>query len=76
MKYIAVYKCLMCNTILHYGEPHEATQEDLEVTCGQVIHNQLFAGNPYLHKVQIQIPHKCKNGDCGIAYFSGFTQSK
>jgi hypothetical protein len=66
----------MCNSVLHYEESHEATQEELYDVCRQVIQNQLFAGNPYLHKVQMQIPHKCKNGDCGIAHFTGFKQVK
>ncbi|MPN29518.1 hypothetical protein SDC9_176971 [bioreactor metagenome] len=72
MKYIAVYKCQLCDALVQYGEPQEISYELLPEICAKVIHNQLFAGNPYLYKVQMQIPHKCKNGDYGMAYFAGF----
>jgi hypothetical protein len=74
VKYAVVYKCQLCGTLIQHGEPQEIPYESLPEICGQVIRNQLFAGNPYLHKAQMQIPHKCKNGDCGMAYFAGFVR--
>ena len=75
MKYIAVYKCQLCGTLIQYGEPQEMPYEALPEICAQVINNQLFAGNPYLHTAHMQIPHKCKNGNCGMAYFAGFARA-
>jgi len=79
MKYIAVYKCQLCGALIQYGEPQEISRECYEALpelCARVINNQLFAGNPYLHTVPMQIPHiQCKNGGCGMAYFAGFTQA-
>ena len=72
MEYIAVYKCSMCDTLIQYGESREVAYDKLPNLCYQVIQNQLFAGNQYLHKVPMQIVHKCKDGSCGLAYFSGF----
>lgn len=35
-----------------------------------------IAGNPYLYEASMQIPHKCKDGNCGIAYFAGFRKQE
>ena len=74
MKYVPVYKCLICNTLIKYGEPKEVPYDLLPETCAKIIQNQLFAGNPYLYKAPMQIVHKCKNSNCGMAYFAGFMQ--
>ena len=75
MKYIPVYKCQLCNTLIQYGNPQEIPYESLPELCNRVVSNQLFAGNPYLHTALMQIPHKCENGNCGMAYFAGFMRA-
>lgn len=69
--YLPVYECSLCGEFTHLGEPLDIPQNSLPEFLGKVVQNQLFAGNPYLHKVPMQIPHQCKNGDCGMAYFAG-----
>jgi hypothetical protein len=76
LEYIAVYKCQLCGTLLTYGDPKEIPYEVLPEICAKVIQNQQFAGNPYLYQAPMQIPHKCKDGNCGMAYFAGFMQKK
>lgn len=75
-KYHAVYKCALCETLLLYGDSHEVPYDALLVLIGKVIKNQQFAGNPYLYEAPLQIPHKCKDGNCGIAYFAGFRKQE
>jgi len=72
MKYSAIYKCQLCDTLIRYGEPKEIPYDELPVLCSKVIQNQIFAGNPYLYQAPMQVAHPCKNGDCGLAYFAGF----
>lgn len=68
----AAYMCSMCDTMILYGNPFEIKYGDLPNLLGKVVRNQLFAGNPYLHQAPMQIPHKCRNGNAGLAYFIGF----
>ena len=72
MKYSAIYKCPLCGQLIRYGQPHEVPYDELTRLLGKVIQNQLFAGNPVLHKAPMHIPHKCKDGSAGLAYFAGF----
>jgi hypothetical protein len=72
MRYVAVYKCQLCGALVQYGEPKEIPYEELPEICGKVIQNQLFAGNPYLYQAPMQVVHKCKDLNCGMAYFAGF----
>lgn len=72
MKYSAIYKCLLCGQFIRYGSPHEVPYNELPRLLGKVIKNQLFAGNPALHEAPMHIPHKCKDGSAGLAYFAGF----
>lgn len=74
MKYSAVYKCQLCRQTIQYGEPQEIPYDELSKLLAKVIQNQLFAGNPYLHKAPMHIPHKCKDGNVGLAYFAGFVK--
>ena len=76
MKYVAVYKCQICSTLIQYGEPKEIQYEVLPEICAKVVQNQLFAGNPYLYQAPMQISHKCNSGNCGMAYFAGFMQEQ
>ena len=70
-RYNVTYKCQLCGTIIRYGDAFEMEYNQLPEFCGKVIQNQLFAGNPHLHQAPMQIPHKCQDGNCGMAYFSG-----
>ena len=40
--------------------------------CVKVVKNQQFLGNPYLYQANFYIPHKCHDGNCGLAAFAGF----
>lgn len=76
MKYAATYKCQLCDRLIQYGEAKEIPYEELPELCAKVIKNQMFAGNQYLYHAPMQIPHKCKNGNGGMAYFAGFLKSR
>ena len=76
MKYFAVYKCSLCGKLLRLGDSAEIPYNKLPELLGQIIKNQSFAGNPYLHKVPLYVPCKCDNEDAGLAYFAGFVQDK
>lgn len=45
---------------------------------GKVIQNQRFSSNPYLYEAPFYMPHKCGDGNGGLAQFAGFytTQPK
>lgn len=70
----AIYKCPLCDTFITFGNTVQCKYFDLPGLLGKVEQNQLFAGNPYLHTAPLHIPHKCKTGDAGFAYFAGFRQ--
>ena len=74
-KYYAVYKCQLCGTPLGYGEAKEIPYDKLPELLGKVIQSQQFANNPYLQTAPMHIPHKCKDGSAGLAYFAGFRKA-
>ena len=74
MKYWAVYKCPLCGKLSRLGDSVEIPYDKLPELLGQIMKNQLFAGNPYLHKAPLYIPCKCNNGNAGLAQFAGFVQ--
>ena len=78
VKVQATYTCMLCGTRILYGDAFEYPYDDLPGLLGQCLKNQLFAGNPYLHTVPMNIPHKCTKGlnavSAGLAYFAGFIQ--
>ena len=74
MKYWAVYKCPLCGKLLKLADSIEIPYDELPGLLGQIMKNQLFAGNPYLHKAPLYIPCKCENGNAGLAQFAGFIQ--
>ena len=76
MKYWAVYKRQLCGKLYKIGDSIEVPYDKLPELLGKVVQNQLFAGNPYLHKAQMYIPCKCDNGNAGLAQFAGFMQDK
>lgn len=71
-KYLAVYKCPLCGTLLYTANPQEVPYDKLPELCVKIVKNQQFAGNPYLYKAEMHIPHKCSDGNCGLAVFAGF----
>lgn len=70
--YRAVYKCPICGAVLTSGQPQEVPRSQLPELLGKVVQNQLFAGNPWLHKAQMDVPHQCPDGSAGLARFAGF----
>ena len=72
MKYSAIYKCCLCGQWIRYEEPHEVPYDKLPELLGCVIENQKFTENPALHEAPMYIPHKCRDGNVGLAYFAGF----
>lgn len=75
-KYAAVYKCPLCGTVFRIGKSVEVPYDKLPELCAMVVKNQQFLGNPYLYQAPMHVPHKCSNGDCGLAPFIGFKQSE
>lgn len=59
-----------------YGEPQALPQEALPQLIEQFIKQQQFNNNPFLHRAPMCIPHKCKDGNAGLAQFSGFMKEK
>ena len=72
MRYNAIYKCPLCNTLVRYGEAKEIPTEELPELIAKVVQNQMFAGNPYLYQAPMHVGHPCKNGNVGMACFAGF----
>lgn len=70
-RYDAVYRCMLCGKYMVLGNPVELEYNQLPEVCGAIVKNQIFAGNPYLHQAPMQIPCKCADGNCGMAYFAG-----
>ena len=72
-KYFAIYKCPMCNRELKTTEnPIDMDHNDIPEMLAKIMQNQKFFGNPYLYEAPLYIPHKCKNGDGGLARLIGF----
>lgn len=71
MKFTSIYRCLSCNALIAHGDTLEITPEQAVDYCAKMIQHQQLAGNPYLYKAPLQIPHRCKDGSVGMAYFAG-----
>lgn len=72
-KYRAVYKCLLCGALLRHGQEQEVPYDKLPELCAMVVKNQQFVGTMF-YRAPLQIPHKCKDGSCGMAHFAGFQE--
>lgn len=70
--YNVVYKCQLCGGLLLYGKAQDVPYEQLPELCRKVVFNQMFMSNPDLYRAPMQIPHRCSDGNCGMAYFAGF----
>ena len=71
MKYTLIYKCPLCNQLIKYGKAVDVPYDMLPEVLAAFVLNQQFAGHPILHKAPMHIPHKCKNGGAGLAFFAG-----
>lgn len=72
--YYATYKCPLCGEVIYHGHPTEVPDEKLVELIGKVISNQIMQGNPYLYQAPMYMACKCKDGNAGLAVFSGFTR--
>lgn len=71
-KYYAIYKCLMCNKEMRSSDqPIDMEENMIPSLLGKVVVNQQFLGS-LLYDAPLYIPHKCYNGDGGLAQLIGF----
>lgn len=71
-KYFAIYKCPMCLKEFKITEsPVEMDENMLPELLAKVVRNQQFLGSQ-LYQAPLHIPHKCGNGDGGMAQLIGF----
>ncbi len=71
MRVMSVYKCQLCGQLLRYGNTAEMEHEKMPEVVGKFISRyQTFAGSA-LSPAPMYIPHKCGNGNCGMAIFAG-----
>ena len=71
MKVRLAYKCQLCGKLEYFGDELTMSRDDMKSLCNNVIQNQLFAGNPYLHKAHMHVLHNCSDNSVGIAVFAG-----
>lgn len=74
-KYYAVYKCPLCGTLMATPKAIELEYDDLPKLLGKIVRNQQFAGHPVLHEAPMHLPHKCADGNAGLAQFAGFIKA-
>ena len=72
-KYIALYKCPLCGVQFTPGSPTEVPPDKLPQLLARVVSNQRFLGTQ-LYNAPMHVPHKCKDGSAGLAYFAGFSK--
>ena len=63
MKYYTTYKCPLCGTLIKYGKPKEIKPDELIERAM----NDIPANGPVI------MPHKCSNGNVGVALYCGLT---
>lgn len=71
MKYVAAYKCPLCNTVIKLTSAIEFEEDKLPALLASVVKNQQMIGTS-LHIAPMYIPHRCKEGNAGLAQFGGF----
>lgn len=74
-KYQVLYKCAMCGTYIIYGDPAQMNEKDAVDIIAKVLKDQQFIGTSFLRS-PLLIPHKCKNGNYGAAYFAGLRKAE
>ncbi len=70
-KYIAMYKCPMCGTVLQYGQSAEIPYDKIPELLAAVVKQQKFIGTIH-YQAPMHIPHQCPDGSGGLACFAGF----
>lgn len=70
MKVMSIYKCQLCGQLLRYGNAADLEYDQMPEVVGKFIARQRFS-NTVLAPDPMYIPHKCRNGSCGIAMFAG-----
>ena len=71
-KYYAIYKCPMCSKEFRITDkPTELKEDDIPQLLARIVSNQQFLGSA-LYQAPIYAPHKCGNGDGGLAQLIGF----
>ena len=65
------YKCNACGKVEIVGSSMDMSKEEMKSFCKDVIKNQAFEGNPYLHQAPKEVLHICDDGSVGIATFAG-----
>ena len=73
MRYMATYKCPLCGTILKYGNAVELPEPMLPEVLAKVVRNQQMIGSA-AYIAPMYIPHRCKDGNAGLAQFVGLTK--
>ena len=71
-KYRVIYKCPMCLKRFTVGNSVDLEENMVPELLGKIVRNQQMMGNPYLYKAPMYVPHKCENGDGGLAQLAGF----
>lgn len=75
MKVKPAYRCMQCDKVFtHENSDFEIEYYKLPELLFKVVVNQNFMFNPALYKAPLYIPHKCKDGSCGLAIFAGFAK--
>ena len=72
-KYYAIYKCPMCYKEFRIIDkpPVKLEENDIPQLLARIVKNQQFLGSA-LYQAPIYVPHKCGNGDGGLAQLIGF----
>lgn len=71
-KYIAIYRCLLCNQLIQYKDPFEWDDANINDLVNRAILNQQMMGNPYLYDFPLWLIHNCYGRDGGMAQLAGF----
>jgi len=74
--YDVAYRCTLCSKVMRLGKAVKLEYNDLPALCGTIVQQKQFRGNPYFQTAPFEVPCKCTNGNCGIAYFAGLIEVK
>ena len=70
--YFAIYRCQMCGKEFRTSEnPMQMEHNDIPALLASVLKHQQFIGTP-MYQASLYLPHKCENGDGGVAQLIGF----
>lgn len=63
-KYFTVFKCSLCGATIKYGSSYEMREQDIMAIMRRLNEASAQSFRP-------NIPHKCKDGNIGVAYYAG-----